>query len=132
YCRDSRSGRGSSGELEMVWRSGSHALERGGRAGRRQRRTPRDLHPGARFVPVVGGKVQDHAVFLADAAERGGRRGVGDEVVDLGDVADAPGRGSTVLRAVGDQDRAATALDDLPGDLHLPVVVVEERAILVD
>ena len=76
-------------------------------------------------------EVDRHLVLRADALQLLGRRRIGDEMVDLGNVADAHRRGAAVLQAVGDQDGAAAALHDLARHLHFAVVVVEQAAVLV-
>src|SRR5262245_34236919 len=80
----------------------------------------------------LGRDLDRNVVVAADVVEARGRRRVGDEVVELRDMADAHRRRALVFHAVGHQDRPARAVHDGLGNLDLAVVEVEQRAVLVD
>jgi hypothetical protein len=68
----------------------------------------------------------------ADVAQ--GRRGelVGDEEIDVAQVADPYRRDAFELQPVGHQDGMARIVEDGAGDAHLAIVEIEQRAVLLD
>ena len=77
----------------------------------------------------------DDHVHLGGAEDFGHRLrhgDVGEELVDLRDMAQADNSAATELGVIGHEPDFAGLLDDGLGDAHFTVVIVEQRAVFVD
>src|SRR3954468_3019497 len=75
---------------------------------------------------------QGDLVVAANAMHRVALAAVGDEGIDLREVADPDRRGALELGCVGNQDDLAGIGDDGLRHLHLAKVEIEQRAVMVD
>src|SRR5215510_9906484 len=78
------------------------------------------------------GDLDGDVALSAQLAHALRRLGLGDEIVELGDMTDAHRRGALELHAIGDQNGFAGAVHDGLRHLHLAIIEVEQRAVLVD
>src|SRR5690606_1949817 len=106
-------------------------------SGRGRRVQWRETRRNAAFAPpssrLPGGRLHEtHIAFKTDRADVVERAAVGDEGMDLREMADPHGCGPFELGRIGNQDDVTRIGDDRLGHLHLAIVEVEQRPVLVD
>ena len=77
------------------------------------------------LLPSGVGFDQPNVLFGTDFPDIFKRAAIGDEGLDLGDMADAHRRGSFELRRVGNEDDMARIGDDRLGDFHFSEIEIK-------